>query len=127
MFNIDTILDVVEPLTGPRFSPLLIPLLAYYASPYTVREAWQRSRAAPQIREKLRLIFNEISYVVRDNKWLKYYTLLAILRIVNRLGSRIFIDGQAARKIVWKDHIVIISGGARGIGVSKIISFSESI
>ena len=115
-FSIDTILDVVAPLTGPRLSPLLVPLLAYYTSPYTVREAVQRSRAAPQVREKLRLLFDELNYVVRSNKWLKYYTLLALLRIVNRIGNRLFVDRLAPRKIQWSDHIVVISGGARGIG-----------
>lgn len=116
VFSIDTILDVVEPLTGPRLSPLLIPLFAYYTSPYTVREAYQRSRAAPQIKEKFRLLYEELSYVIKSNRWLRYYTLLALIRIVNRIGSRLFIERQASRKIVWKDHVVVVTGGARGIG-----------
>lgn len=115
-FSIDSILDIVAPLTGPTLSPLLIPLWAYYTSPYTMREAIQRSRAAPQLKEKLRLVFDELSHIIRTNKWLKYYTLLALIRIVNRVGSRLFVDRQSPRKIVWNDHIVVISGGARGIG-----------
>ncbi|UZJ55449.1 hypothetical protein CBS101457_004769 [Exobasidium rhododendri] len=81
-----------------------------------MREAFQRSRAAPRLKEKLRLLYDEVSHIVKTNKWLKYYTLLALIRIVNRIGARIFVDRQAARKIIWKDHVVVISGGARGIG-----------
>lgn len=116
VFSIDTILDIVAPLNGPRLSPFVVSLWAYYLSPYTVREAIQRARAAPQIKEKFRLLFDELVDVIKTNRWLKYFTLLAMIRLVNRIGSRFFIDRQAARYIQWTDHVVVISGGARGIG-----------
>jgi NAD(P)-dependent dehydrogenase (short-subunit alcohol dehydrogenase family) len=44
--------------------------------------------------------------------------VLAIVaaRTLNRVGHRLFVDRQARRRIDWRRHVVVISGGARGIG-----------
>jgi len=44
--------------------------------------------------------------------------VLAIVaaRTLNRVGHRLFVDRQARRHIDWRRHVVVISGGARGIG-----------
>ncbi|PWN31624.1 NAD(P)-binding protein [Meira miltonrushii] len=52
----------------------------------------------------------------RSNAWLRIYSIIAITRLINRIGARLVIDGSAPRTIRWSDHLVVITGGSRGMG-----------
>ncbi|KAJ9479691.1 putative oxidoreductase [Pseudozyma hubeiensis] len=49
------------------------------------------------------------------NRLAKWYLLIRLFKIVNAIGNRLIIDRQPRRPIRWSEHVVVITGGARGI------------
>ncbi|KAJ1018925.1 hypothetical protein NDA16_004728 [Ustilago loliicola] len=49
------------------------------------------------------------------NRLAKYYLLIRLLKTINAIGNRLVIDRQGKRNIRWHEHVVVITGGARGI------------
>lgn len=49
------------------------------------------------------------------NRLAKWYLVLRLLKTINAIGNRLVIDRQAPRPIRWREHVVVITGGARGI------------
>ncbi|SOV02134.1 uncharacterized protein UDID_08636 [Ustilago sp. UG-2017a] len=49
------------------------------------------------------------------NRLAKYYLLVRLLKTVNAIGNRLLINRQGRRNVRWHEHVVVITGGARGI------------
>jgi len=49
------------------------------------------------------------------NRLAKWYLVIRLLKIINAIGNRLVIDRQPRRNIRWHEHVVVITGGARGI------------
>lgn len=122
--NLDTILDVLEPLTGARLSPTLMAFLAYAVKPGEVGDAlWQlrhgRSVLHGQpipLHQRIRDLLSSLFEALNSHAWLRLYAIVSVVRLMNRIGARLLIDRAAPRKIIWRRHVVVITGGARGIG-----------
>lgn len=123
--TIDHIVQVLEPLTGPRYSPAILAGLLYTLKGAEVGDAfWQigngksaKTGLSIPVRERVKdLIKTLFNSLFRSNAWLRVYSIIAITRLINRIGARLVIDGSAPRTIRWSEHIVIVTGGSRGIG-----------
>ncbi|EST05027.1 Short-chain dehydrogenase/reductase SDR [Kalmanozyma brasiliensis GHG001] len=57
------------------------------------------------------------------NRLAKWYLVLRILKTINAIGNRLVMDRESPRNIRWHEHVVVITGGARGIGghVCKVL------
>lgn len=123
-FNVDALLDVLEPLSGPRLAPYVLALLAYIAKPGEVGDAlWQVRHGksvfhghAISVRQRITDLVRTLYEALTSNTPLRLWTIVSLIRIVNRIGARLVIDRAAPRPIVWSSHVVVITGGARGIG-----------
>lgn len=51
----------------------------------------------------------------RSNRLIKWYLVIRLLKTINAIGNRLVIDRQPRRNIRWTEHVVVITGGARGI------------
>lgn len=123
--TIDHFVDVLEPITGPKYSPAVLTALLYIFKGAEIGDAfWQinngksvKSGLPISIRERItdliKTIFNSL---FKSNPWLRIYSIIALTRLINRIGARFFIDGSAPRRIRWNDQIVVITGGSRGLG-----------
>ncbi|TKY84807.1 hypothetical protein EX895_005887 [Sporisorium graminicola] len=49
------------------------------------------------------------------NRLAKWYLVIRVLKTINAIGNRLVIDRQRPRPIRWSEHVVVITGGARGI------------
>lgn len=123
-FTIDTIFDVVAPLTGPRLSPAVLPLLAYAVAPGPMGDALWQLRHGRSVfafkktisrREGLRDLMRTIYDTLKSRTWLRAFAIISLVRIINRLGTHLVVDRAFPRRIVWPNHTVVITGGARGI------------
>ncbi|SPO26419.1 uncharacterized protein UTRI_04008 [Ustilago trichophora] len=50
-----------------------------------------------------------------SNRFLRWYLLIRLFKTINAIGNRLVIDRQPRRNIRWTEHVVVITGGARGI------------
>lgn len=49
------------------------------------------------------------------NRLAKWYLVIRLLKAINAIGNRLVINREPRRIIRWRDHVVVITGGARGI------------
>ncbi len=49
------------------------------------------------------------------NRLAKWYLVLRIIKTINAIGNRLVMNREAPRNIRWHEHVVVITGGARGI------------
>ncbi|PWN54204.1 NAD(P)-binding protein [Violaceomyces palustris] len=59
--------------------------------------------------------FSLLVQKVKSSRWLKVYLSVLLFKYLNHIGNRFVIDKQAPRKIRWPEHVVVITGAARGI------------
>ncbi|KIS68657.1 uncharacterized protein UMAG_03229 [Mycosarcoma maydis] len=76
-----------------------------------------RDRTDLSRREKLSLLAADFGagWSNRANRLAKWYLLIRLFKTINAIGNRLIIDRQSRRPIRWNEHIVVITGGARGI------------
>ena len=123
-FSIETVLDVLSPLSGPRLSPITLALLAYAVAPKPVGDAlWQIRHGRSNVhgspitrRQGFQDLLKALVDAVKSKTWLKVWTIISLSRFINRVLTRLVIDRSPARKIHWPRHIVVITGGGRGLG-----------
>lgn len=123
--TIDHFVDILEPLTGPRYSPAILAGLLYIFKGAEVGDTfWQirngksSSTGLPinirqRVTDLIKTLFNSL---FRSNAWLRIYSIIALTRLINRIGARLVIDGSAPRHTRWNDQIVVVTGGSRGLG-----------
>ncbi|EPQ26896.1 uncharacterized protein PFL1_05531 [Pseudozyma flocculosa PF-1] len=75
--------------------------------------AFARRDLAP--RQKVRLILELARDALANSRLLRLYAYLVGIKAINALGNRVVINKSAPRPIMWRDHVVVITGGARGI------------
>ncbi len=51
-----------------------------------------------------------------SNRLARWYLIIRVLKAINAIGNRFVINREPRRHIRWHDHVVVITGGARGIG-----------
>ncbi|GAC75188.1 hypothetical protein PANT_14c00086 [Moesziomyces antarcticus T-34] len=51
-----------------------------------------------------------------SNRLARWYLIIRVLKTINAIGNRFVINREPRRHIRWHDHVVVITGGARGIG-----------
>lgn len=50
-----------------------------------------------------------------SNRIARWYLLIRLYKAINAIGNRLVINRQPRRNIRWREHVVVITGGARGI------------
>ncbi|PWN41081.1 NAD(P)-binding protein [Ceraceosorus guamensis] len=114
MVTADGLVHVASRLTSPTASPLAYVGLAAVLS-VKVRDALNSLIYFPT-RDNAKGVLGVLWRALNDNAWLKVFVAISAIRFINRLGQRIIYDRAAPRTIQWSEHVVVISGGARGIG-----------
>lgn len=117
-FTVDALLTLLEPFYSTGAIGLLGWAAAVYYNLATNDSAslvgLARDRNLP-LASALRIAYNIIRTTIKSSRFLKAYTAILAIKTLNNIGQRVFIDKAAPRKIVWKDQIVVATGGASGI------------
>ncbi|CDR88447.1 uncharacterized protein SPSC_04274 [Sporisorium scitamineum] len=76
-----------------------------------------RDRRDLSTREKVTSFASDFAAGWSDgaNRLAKWYVVIRLLKTINATGNRLVIDRQRPRHIRWSEHVVVITGGARGI------------
>lgn len=76
-----------------------------------------RDRQDLSRREKLSSLAADFAAGWSDsaNRFVRWYLIIRLLKTINAIGNRLVIDRQPRRNIRWNEHVVVITGGARGI------------
>ncbi len=110
-------LDSIVALVGPAFrTPVNVAVLGgLLARNEDVRTATSALLSSPSL-ETVKRLLSTWNVTARGNKLTLAFAALTAISLINRLGTRLLVTRQPRRKIVWSQHIVVITGGARGIG-----------
>ncbi|CBQ73629.1 conserved hypothetical protein [Sporisorium reilianum SRZ2] len=76
-----------------------------------------RDRRDLSAREKVSSLASDFAAGWNDsaNRVAKWYLVIRVLKTINATGNRLVMDRQRPRPIRWSEHVVVITGGARGI------------
>ncbi|PWZ00176.1 NAD(P)-binding protein [Testicularia cyperi] len=115
-FTVDTIVNnLLRPFFHNRPLALVSTLLALYQVLDPTKLTYLRSRRDLSGREKLHELWAYFKDGLANSKFLKYYLAIMAIKTINGVGNQLLVDRQAPRKIVWREHVVVITGGGRGI------------
>ena len=125
VFTVDTIVSILRPFFERK--PLAIATLL--AGLYSVSDraaltfAVNRSDISRSV--KAREVFEVLKTAFGQTRLLRWYAAILAIKTINAIGNRLVIDRQAPRPIVWREHVVVVTGGARGILGEVAIKLSK--
>lgn len=113
MVNADQLIRLSsKTILKPVWGHLLLLLAIRRVDPYNFSyPLLGTANSKAKARELLKAIFSILS----TSKLLTLWFWILTLRTINQIGHRLVMNPLPPRKIQWRNQVVVVSGGARGI------------